>query len=175
MNLNNLKKIISESYLKEVGDLKNIGSYQYYNLGPNTWGFETDFGEIEVKFFIFESDDWDHFEVSHNNYDYSQEITNVSYAIDDVTSQIQKTNYGELLKIIKTVSMIIKKYIEENSPYSLLLFGDDKRGIGMSDKQKNSFYLMTALHNLPTGYRISKSKIKDPDISLEGYIIFKNK
>jgi hypothetical protein len=175
MNINSLKKIINESYIKEVGDLKNIDSYPYYNLGLNKWGFKTDFGETVVMFSTFDPADWGYFEVRHNDYDYSQEVINVSYAIEDVTSQIQKTNYRELLKIVKTVSMIIKEYIEKNSPYSILLFGDDKMGSGMSDKQKNSLYLMTALQNLPTGYRISKSKIKDPSVSLEGYIIFKNK
>ena len=175
MNISNLKKIITESYIKEVGDLKNIDYYQSYQLSPNEWGFKTDFGEVTVNFFPFDPAEWDHFEVRHNDYDYSQDVINVSYAIEDVTSQIQKSNYRELLKIVKTVSIIIKNYIEENSPYSILLFGDDKRGSGLSDKQKNSLYLMTALQNIPTGYRISKSTIKDPSVSLEGYIMFKNK
>lgn len=175
MNVNSLKKMISESYLKEVGDLKNIESYDSYKFSPTLYGFDTKFGEIEVDFSTFDPSEWGHFEVKHNDYDYSQEVINPVYSIDGITSQIEKSNYKELLKIIKTVSKIIKRYIEENSPYSVLLFGDDKSGTGGSDKQKNSLYLMTALQNLPTGYRISKSKIKDPSVSLEGYIIFKNK
>ena len=175
MNINSLKKLITESYIKEVGDLKNVDYYQSYQLSPNEWGFNTDFGEVTVKFSYFDPAEWGHFEVRHNDYDYSQDVINVSYAIEGVTSQIQKSNYRELLKIVKTVSIIIKNYIEENSPYSILLFGDDKKGSGLSDKQKNSLYLMIALHNLPTGYRISKSIIKDPSVSLEGYIMFKNK
>ncbi len=35
MNLNKLKKLIKESYLKEIGDLKNIDSYNFYKISPS--------------------------------------------------------------------------------------------------------------------------------------------
>ncbi len=80
------------------------------------------------------------------------------------------------MKIINTVSKIIKGFIESNSPYSLLIFGADKMGSdGISDKQKNSLYFAVSKNKLPSNYRISKGIVKDPGVNLEGYVIFKNK
>jgi hypothetical protein len=175
MNINDLKKIIRESYLREIGDLKNIHSYNFTQISPNKWEFNTDFGRVEVYFSIFDPKDWGGFEVKHNDYNYSQTIYNVTYSIDDVTSQIQKTNYKELLKIINTVVKIINIFIKQNSPYSLILAGEDKKGTGTSDKQKNTLYITIASQHLLPGYRISKTKITDPGFEIDGYILFKDK
>ncbi len=176
MNLNKLKKLIKESYLKEIGDLKNIDSYNFYKISPSRWEFDTDFGDVDVNFNEFDPKQFENFKVKHNDYDYSQPIYNVNYSINDVISQIEKSNYKELMKIINTVSKIIKGFIESNSPYSLLIFGADKMGSdAISDKQKNSLYFAVSKNKLPSNYRISKGIVKDPGVNLEGYVIFKNK
>ena len=186
MNKADLRQIIKEEIKnivesKEIGDLKNIDSYNFYKISPSQWGFDTDFGDGDVNFNEFDPKQFENFKVKHNDYDYSQPIYNVNYSIRDiswnnVTSQIEKSNYKELMKIINTISKIIKDFIESNSPYSLLIFGDDKmKSDAISDKQKNSLYSAISKNKLPSNYRISKGIIKDPGVNLEGYVIFRNK
>ena len=175
MNLNTLKNIIKESYIKEIGDLKNIQTYPYQKIKPNLYAFDTEFGNVEVGFEEFFYKDWEEFKVEYNQYDYSGRVYNVLYAIDDITSQIEKTNYKELIKIMSTIRDIVEDFISSFSPYALLMFGIDKSGGISSDKQKNSLYLLLASKNLPPNYRISKGIVKDPGVKYEGYVMFKNK
>ena len=180
MDINQIKKIIKESYLKEIGDLKNTQSYNFTQVDSDTWEFDTDFGKVKVEFEdLGIPTNWKdkglEFKVKHNNYDYSQEMYNVFYAIDNVTSQIQKTNYKELLKIINTVVKIIDVFIKQKSPYSLIIAGVDKKGTSTTDKQKNTLYLTIASKHLPPGYRISEIKIISGGFGNDGYILFKDK
>jgi len=173
MNLNILKNIIKESSIKEIGDLKNIQTYSYQKIKPNSYTFETEFGNVDVNFDEFFYKDWEGFKVDYNQYDYSGKVYNISYTIDDVTSQIEKTNYKELIKIMSTIRDIVEDFISSSSPYALLMFGIDKSGGVSSDKQKNSLYLLLASKHLPPNYRISKATIKDPGIEYKGYVMFK--
>lgn len=175
MNLNILKNIIKESYIKEIGDLKNIQTYPFQKIDSYSYTFDTKFGNVKVEFMEFFYKDWEDFKVEHNQYDYSGKVYNVSYTIDDITSQIEKTNYKELIKIMSTIRDIVEDFISSFSPYALLLFGVDKRGGMLSDKQKNSLYLLLASKNLPPNYRISKGIIEDSGVKYEGYVMFKNK
>ena len=174
MKINHIKKIINESYLKELGDLQNIQTYNFTQTSRNEWEFNTDFGMVEVEFTIFDPMSWERFEVKHNDYDYTQKIYNVVYSINGVTSQIQRSHSKELLKIINTVVKIINLFLKQNSPYSLIFVGDDKTGRGISDKQKNTLYLTIATQSPTPGYRISEIKIEDPGFELDGYTLFKN-
>lgn len=174
MNLNEVKKIIEKSLIKEVGDLKGVEFYDFEEKSQGYYEFNTPYGLVDVKFIIFNPSEWADFKVNHNQFDYSKPIYDISYSIDGNVSQIEKTNYKELLKIIGTVTQIVKDFIKKKNPYALLLFGIDKKGNFTSDKQKNTLYLMLASKNKPQGYRVNSSTITDPDIVLDGYILFKN-
>jgi hypothetical protein len=178
MELNKIKNIIKESLIKEVGDLRGVEFYEFEKptgfSTSNAYTFNTPFGDVKVTFPRFYPNEWDSFKVNHNQFDYNKSIYDVGYSINGVSSQIEKTNYKELLKIVGTVSQIVGHFIEENNPYALLLFGIDKKGNFISDKQKNTLYLMLASKNKPPGYRISPATLKDKGVDLSGYVLFKN-
>lgn len=174
MKLKKMKQLVRESMLSEIGDLSNIKTYNYSKIDNYKYFFETKLGDVNVDFFVFDPKDYKSFKVRYRDYDYTNAIYNVVYDIEGVTSQVSKTNYSTLIRIIGTVAKIVQEFINKNSPYSVMLFGEDKKGRGMSDRQKNSLYLMVANNNLPSGYRISDAEVVDLQMKLEGKIIFKN-
>lgn len=175
MKVENIKNIIKESLIREVGDLRGIDFYKLNKIDPYKYTFDTDLGEVEIDFDKFIPSEWDKFEVNHNQFDYTDKIYNINYTIKGNYSQIEKTNYKELIKIIGTVVQATKQFVNEVNPYALVMFGMDKKGDFATDKQKNTLYLMLASKNKPAGYRISPATlVVDSDLTLDGYTLFKN-
>ena len=174
MKLKELKHLIKESYLTEVGDLKGIKSFPYEETFQDEYTFKSNVGVVEVNFEVFYPLDID-LDVSYEGFDYGEELKNVSYTLEGVDSQYLKSNPRELFKILKTVVDTTNHFISENSPYALLFFGVSKDGSLQDDKQKNSLYLSIMNQNLPTGYRLSKATVEGGRINgvLNGYVLFK--
>lgn len=168
-----LKQTINNSYLKEVGDLKNVRTITYKQNSDGTYEFASPVGIVEVDFVDFDVSEWENVEVQYKDFDYNQPIKNVVYSVNGDVSQYTKAEVSTLMQIIATVAKIVQEYIEANNPYALLLVGADKTGLGTSDKQKNSLYLAVASNNLPSGYRISNITIDDGGVVVEGKIVFK--
>jgi hypothetical protein len=175
MNIKELKHIIKESYITEVGDLKGIKPFPYEEISWGEYKFKSNIGKVEVGFEEFYLTDVD-LDVSYKGFDYEEDLVNVAYTLEGVDSQYLKSNPRELFKILKTVVDITNYFISENSPYALLFFGISKDGSLQGDKQKNSLYLSIMNQNLPTGYRLSKATIEGDGINgkLDGYVLFKN-
>jgi hypothetical protein len=174
MNLKEIKQLIKESYITEVGDLKGIKPFPYEQVLGDEYEFQSNVGKVEVS---FEELNLDYLEVSYEGFDYTQTQVNVAYTLEGVDSQYLKSNPRELFKILKTVVDITNDYISKQSPYSLLFFGINKDGSFKDDKQKNALYLSIMNQNLPTGYRLSKAStlvsIRTGE-KLNGYVLFKN-
>jgi len=174
MNLRELKHLIKESYLIEIGDLKGIKPFPYERILGDEYEFISNVGKVEVNFGEYEQSDTN-LNVKYEGFDYKKPQINVGYILEGVDSQYLKSNPRELFKILKTIVDITNDYILNNSPYTLLFFGVDKYGSSSDDKQKNSLYLSIINQNLPTGYRLSKATIKPEFVSkeMEGYVLFK--
>ena len=142
MNYKNLKKVIKDSYLTEVGDLKRIIPYDFNKLDKSRYTFTTKLGKVTVRIEKFYFEELEGFKVKHNDYDYDKPFYNIGYDIDGVESQIAKSNYKELIKILKTVALIVEDFIDSVSPYALVFVGGDKGGGLKDDKQKNSLYFI---------------------------------
>jgi hypothetical protein len=176
MNLKELKHLIKESYITEVGDLKGIKPFPYNSnqiLG-DTYEFTSNIGKVNVFYEELEQSDTN-LNVKYEGFDYTKPQVNVGYDLEGVDSQYLKSNPRELFKILKTVVNITNEYIKDESPYALLFFGVSKDGSLQGDKQKNSLYLSIMNQNLPTGYRLSKATIKPVFLSkeMEGYVLFR--
>lgn len=175
MNVKEIKQLIKESYITEVGDLKGIKPFPYTQILGDEYEFKSNVGKVEVNFEEFYEINID-FNVSYKGFDYTQDLINVGYNLEGVDSQYLKSNPRELFKILKTIVDITNNYISEQSPYSLLFFGVNKDGSLKDDKQKNSLYLSIMNQNLPTGYRLSKATVEGEGINgiMNGYVLFKN-
>lgn len=175
MNIKELKQLIKESYITEIGDLKGIKPFPYEQVLGDEYEFKSNLGKVEVSFSEYSQPDTN-LKVSYEGFDYTQTQVNVGYTLEGVGSQYLKSNPRELFKILKTVVDITNDYISKQSPYVLLFFGSSKDGSLKDDKQKNSLYLSIMNQNLPTGYRLSKATIKSEEMrgEMNGYVLFKN-
>jgi len=170
MKINKLKNIIKESYIKEIGDLKNIETYPYNKESMRNYSFDSNLGEVSVHFDTVTPFDFQRIKVKNTDFNPQEdEQYNISFDIGGTQSQFTKSNYSELVKIVATVKEIIDNFIKTYSPYSLLITGVDKKGEIKTDKQKNTLYLMIATKNIPQGYRLSEAVA----FEVEGYILFK--
>ena len=174
MNVKELKTLIKESYLTEIGDLKGIKSFPFKRVSGNKYEFQSNVGVVNVHFEKLPQSDTD-LKVMYEGFDYKQPQVNVGYTLEGVESQYLKSNPRELFKILKTTVDTTNDFIKKESPYVLLFFGVSKDGGLKDDKQKNSLYLSIMNQNLPTGYRLSKATIEPYylDSQMNGYVLFK--
>jgi hypothetical protein len=103
------------------------------------------------------------------------EIINIVYEINNMTTQYKKTDLRELLKILKTVSLIIKDFVQKHEKENIIyiLHSEPKSGSGFTDKQKGEMYKMALNKKLPSYYRISDGiyKINTPVIVFQKDVI----
>lgn len=158
--------------LKEVGDLENIESYLYDNNSFTTdegWIVNVEFEEIQVLTFQLLN--------LHTEREYT---FNVSYNINGEQSQYAKTTYKQLLKILKTISNIIKNFIQINNKTEALVFlaanKDSNKLLTHTDPQKSAIYKTIVIKTL--SQLESKWKIKDFEIGnsdFNGFALIKQK
>ena len=151
-----LIEIINES-LNEILDFNKIDNYEYNYYGNNT---------LIGEFYL---DDNSKVEVTQGEinplflnipqvFNLKNGIINIVFSIEDITSQYKKTTFKELIKIIKTVVLIIKKFINSNNDNPIYVIYAEpkiKNEFQLSDRQKRELYKMILLKHLPNNYRIS--------------------
>ena len=178
MNLGQLKNIISESYINEIGDLKNIIPYNYIKLDTFNYYFESNIGDVDVEIeripqseeikFVTKS------QIFKQKYE-GQQLYNISFTVDGIDTQAVKSNLSELNRIIKTVTIIIEKFINSEKPFGLFVSGANRDSSKLEpDKVKNTLWLSIATGvgaNL-TGYRIDKGNLVYNGYKFEGFMIY---
>jgi len=151
MNVNTLTiKLILLEIIKEAGDLKNIIPYDY-----NDNSFVTNEGlNVKVKLDLIPFAEFDqmHIPISRSK------VRNVSYTVEGEQSQYKKTTYKELIKILKTVSEIVKKEIEAD---------ENIRGLVIFAAHKNPQYLTT--HTDPQKSKLYTSILINQILELGGW------
>jgi hypothetical protein len=175
-DLFDLLSLIKES-INEIMDFNNIKNfdYKYYNTNNLIGEFKLD-DKSEVKVYIQK--------LNKNNvqvpsvFDKNNEIINFIYTVNDLSTQSKTTSLQELTKILKTVFLIIKKYIESHSNINPIytIHATSKIGMDITDNQKRELYKLILSKHLPKDYRISDAKFENhiPIIAFQK-IISKNK
>jgi hypothetical protein len=150
-----LLKLLAE-VINEIGDLSNIESYNY-NITDKGGNFKTeDEYEVNVDITAWPPSLYKQFKfppvVELNN----NPIYNIGYSIEGQGSQFMKSNYKILIKILKTVSLIVEHHINKLDSQNPIftLFAEDKKGKGHDDTQKTLIYKEILSKNLPPNYRI---------------------
>ena len=168
---NILIKTISESIINEIGE-SNIPPLDFKTTSPLHYFFYIEIdGEnvvVDVNFDKFEigSDEWKYcFSPTLRNFN---TYYNVGYDVGGDNNQYIKTSIKYLLRILSTVTFIVKDFISKNNPDCLYIEGSDKDGVG-GEKQKSNTYGAYILKQLKTieGY----SSITKND----GYNVYKTK
>jgi hypothetical protein len=177
-----LKKLVEE-VIKEVGDLVNIQTYPYkFNMRIT--------GDILEYVGIFKTDDG--YRVMMTLQDTSElkdkmkippsfdaadsRLYQIGYVVEGVDTQYAKTNYSELIKILKTVldfsKKLIPNIIQEYGEDTLFTIGSQAKDTTdpKSDSQKDKIYNAILSKNLPGDY-------KNIEINIEGRtaLLFKKK
>ena len=171
---------IIESYINEIGDLKNIIPYEYNKQNEFKYSFTSNIGFVEVE--IKELSDFDgdikfitKSQIYQNNYR-GQTLYNISFTVDGLDTQAVQTNLGELNRIIKTVVLIIDGFISKIKPFGLFVSGANRKSNKLDpDKIKNTLWLsITQNANIPD-YRVDNGELIYDGDKFNGFMIYKNK
>ena len=182
MNLIELRNIIKESYIHEIGDLNNISPYEYNKKNNLHYTFKSDVGFVYVEIqnlsdfgddivFITNS------QIYKQNYQ-GQSLYNASFTVDGLDSQSIKSNLKELNRIVKTVTLILKEFIDNLKPFGVFVSGANRNSTILEpDKVKNTLWLAvaTGVGKELIGYRIDKGELNYDGYSFGGFMIYKNK
>lgn len=168
---NILIKTISETLINEIGE-SNIPPIEFKLVDTNNYLFHIDIdGEnviVNVQFQPFNvgSEEWKYcFSPTLRHY---KTYYNVSYDVGGDNNQYTKTSIKYLLRILSTVTSIVKDFINKHNPDCLYIEGSSKIG-ERGENQKNNTYGAYILKQLKTieGY----SSITKND----GYNVYKTK
>jgi spore coat protein CotH len=168
MSRNVRLKFILENIIKEVGDLENIEPYSYKG---NTF-YTSDNLKVKVYFDLPLTSNLEKYNIGVNR----KEATEIAYDIEGIESQYKKTTYKELIKILKTISDIVIKFIESHSEKkALIFFGASKTGEEFTtDKQKNKLYKTIVIYQIGKNLKGWKLKNIDLENNFKGFALLKN-
>lgn len=122
------KKILKKLIIQEIGE-SSITPFSFNKINDNKYSFE-----IEDDIIInvdFQKMDKIHIQyyfphIIRDNFVNSNNVFNVGFRANDVITQLKKSNVFILLKSLSTVLLIIKKFINYNSPDALHFFPTEK-------------------------------------------------
>jgi hypothetical protein len=171
MNINTLvTKLILLEIIKEAGDLKNISTYPYNNNQ-----FITSEGfNVKVELNLIPIEEYTLLNISNKR----DKVRNVSYSVEDNQSQHKKTTYKELIKILKTVSEIVKEELEKNKDIEgLVIFAAHKNPKFVTthtDPQKSKLYTSILTNQILElgGWNIKSLNVEED--KFKGILLYKN-
>jgi hypothetical protein len=172
-----LALLISE-IINEVGDLKNIETYEY-SISKTSEMFTGEFTAIlpsenktEIKVFIVKMDPTNKVDIElppifEINYPKIKSFS-IAYTIKGEDAQYDKTDFKTYAKIMATVVKIVKDIISQNEkiyykPLYLFLSTSKMGEMGTQDT-KLKYYQAILNNNLPSGYRMGKGKFAGMNI-----------
>jgi len=134
-----LSNLLSE-IINEVGDLTNISNYNY-ELNNNGGIFNFTYNQQEykcvVEFTEVPVDLNTSFSLPPVINHLNKKIVSIGFSIEGTDEQYIKTDQNTLLKILKTVTSIIKDCIKRYSDDTIfVIFATSKIGMGFNDSQK---------------------------------------
>lgn len=163
-----LKSILKE-VLNEIGDIQNIKPYPFSKTSNQLYEFETEDGElVQVSFLIAP--------ISLIGIEDTKEktFTNIGFTISGSETQLKKSKYSYLIKILKTVVEVIIDYLKINHPKYLFISSTnktDEKSMIIWDSQKTKLYqaiMIKNINKLPKYGGEWKYKILDNALNIEG-------
>ena len=149
-----LLEIINEE-INEIMDFNNIDSFNYnfHDTNDGLVGkFSLENGEIIEVFAQQIPSSVISMPPVFNNTEFA---VNFVYSINGISSQYKKTIFSEFIKILKTVALIFKDYLNvRNNDSIYTLYSESKTGLELNDKQKQELYKLILSKQLPKNYRI---------------------
>lgn len=156
MSTNTIKllSLLSEN-LMEYGDLKNIEPYSFVQKDSSNYTFDSEEGSnVDVIFTKITE-----LEVKHTKIPKiidKKKISsyfNLGYKVQGVESQAKKSDFKELLRIMKTITIVVDDFLGKNNGAALLVFEQNKNPKLRNYKgQKSLLYNAVITQNLPSGY-----------------------
>lgn len=145
--------------IQEVGDLKNIQPFKF-TLTNNGGKFNIDHQDktfrVNVSLTLWGSEyhKWLDFPPIVDIKDKS--IYSVGYDVEGDDTQVFKGDLRILIRIIKTVSEIVKDFINKNQSQNpiFVISATGKKGESYEDQQKLNLYRAVLTQNLPQGWRM---------------------
>jgi hypothetical protein len=153
-NIIKLITLLKENLLK-VGDLKNIVPYNIIKVRDDKYKFEIEEGDIVDVIFTLVPKNTEYLidVASIINKEKITNYYNLGYSIKGFSTQAKTTDIKELLKIMATISEIVKEFILINSNSAIMMFEENKKEkLGITSGQKSLLYKSVISQNLPTGY-----------------------
>lgn len=187
--MSNLKKQLEikrlvEEVIKEVGDLINIQPYpykfnmritgdilEYIGMFTTTDGYRVAMLLEDISEFRNDVNIPPSFDTPDSK------IYQIGYRVEGVDTQYAKTDYSELIKILKTVldfsKKLIPNIIREYGDDTLFVIGSQAKDTTdfKSDPQKDKLYISILSKNLPSDYKNIETKTHEGKLAL----IFKKK
>lgn len=158
-------KLELNEMINEVGDLENIEPYPFQNNEFKTeegWKVKVKLEPVEEKY------------CKLLGLPYTEkQVLNVGYSVEGKQDQHKKSTFHSLIRILKTISVILIEYIENNSKIKALLFiaaNKDPNNLS-TDSQKEKLYkaiILDQLAKLKQGWSLTELEI---DSSYKGYAI----
>lgn len=152
-----LNKLLQE-IINEVGDLKNISGYDYdLNNDGGIFYFEYENQKLKCKVSLTEVPSQINvsFKLPPIINQSNKPIISVGFDIEGTDEQYLKSDYGLLLKILKTVVNIVKDLMPNYPENTIFIFmATSKTGEGFNDPQKMKLYKLILQQNIPLGYRM---------------------
>jgi hypothetical protein len=150
-----LKEQLSELLIKEIGESevpplswkKTLDDYNYefiinINNIPVT---------VDVLFEQFNSEEERLLYLGHVLKDY-EDCYNLAFGIQDIDTQVYKTDYKTLLKILSTVIDILKQFIKKYSPSAILIHPTEKNSISKAKDNLYKAFIDNKISQIP-GYQ----------------------
>lgn len=145
--------------IQESFDFQNIQIGKIQKFNNNSYTFEVEIGnnttDVYVDFIATKPEDLKLFPLLET----ATNIYNVAYSIGDegITTQYQKTNLRDFLKILKTVIECAKDFVQRNNPDILTFFATGKKDKNQIDAQKMNVYRAICGKHLPSNYLIENT------------------
>lgn len=163
-----LKALLYE-VISEVGDIENIDSYSFTKNSNQTYEFETEQGDkVKVIFLVAP------LSILKIKDPLVDKFINIGFTISGSETQLKKTTYSYLIKILKTITDVIVDYLKTNHPKYLFLSAtnkSDEKSMIEFDNQKSRLYqaiMIKNINKLPEYNGKWKYKILDNVYGMKG-------
>lgn len=185
--MNTKRYLLNEQLLGmqlEALDFKNIEPYQISKGGV----FRTENSLVAVDLEEIQPDTLDSMlknriitvtgEVFNQTLDFyknkpgNHKVYNISFVVNGSEMQAKMTSYKEYIRILYTVFLYAKQFIEREKPLALFIFSSPKKE-GESGDQKNLVYNHVVRAHLPTGYTYSEAAIRPSTQTRPGVVVYR--
>jgi hypothetical protein len=162
--------------INEVGDFDKIELYHVEQKNGYSSFKDEDGNIIDVFFQKLNNED-----VDFQNDKLAKPILkyntsyNISYNFNNIQTQAIKSTIGKLMRILATITNIIKEFINKNNVDGFTLFAthrDEKIGFSLTDPKKTKLYKAVLINNINKfpGWSYIDAKL---DEGFEGFILYK--